>query len=77
MTSEQFRYMQRIRPFQPFSIQLADGSEIRIRHPEAAAVSPSGRTFQVINADRLTKIVDMLLVVSLRPLNSFELRTRR
>jgi hypothetical protein len=77
MTSEQLKTFRRARPFQPFAIHLADGRQLLVRHPEAAALSPSGRSVQVINADRLTEVVDMLLVISLRPLNPFELRTRR
>jgi hypothetical protein len=77
MTSDQFLVFQRGRPFEPFAIHLADGRSIKVRHPEAAALSGCGRTVKVINPDRLTEALDLLVVISLRPLNSLELRTRR
>jgi hypothetical protein len=77
MTSDQIRNAQRVRPFQPFSLHLVDGRELWIRHPETAMLSPQGRTVQNINSDRLTEVVDVLMIVSLRPLSSIELSTRR
>ena len=77
MTIEQFNEFRRTTPFVPFAIHLADGRSFPVRHPDAAMLSRSGRTVQVMNADRLIEIVDMLLVISLRPLNKDELKNRR
>lgn len=76
MTVEQFKKMQSIRPFQPFVIHLADGREFPVRHPEAANLSPSGRTVLVFNRDRIFEVLDMLLVTSLRPMSESEKQAR-
>jgi hypothetical protein len=36
-------------PFQPFTIRLADGRAVNVRHPDFVAISP--RRVLVINAD--------------------------
>jgi hypothetical protein len=67
MTVEQFKRFQFTKPYQPFVIHVADGREFPVTHPEAASLSPSGRTVLVFNKDRLLEVLDMLLVTSLRP----------
>ena len=53
----------------PFAIHLADGRELRVDHPENAMVSDLGLSAAVVNPDGVIKIVDLLLVTSLRPMN--------
>jgi hypothetical protein len=67
MTIEQLRQMHQARPFQAFDIHLADGRTLGVEHPEFLAQSPTGRTIAVGNADGTIEIVDLLLVVSLKP----------
>ena len=70
MTVEQFRKFWLARPFHPFAIHLADGRMLEARHPERLRPSRGGRTIEVENADSVTEVVDLLLVISLRPLPS-------
>jgi hypothetical protein len=53
------------RPFLPFSIHLADGRVIPVRHPDMLVISPSGATAEtflnfenpeVIPLDRVTSV---------------------
>jgi hypothetical protein len=69
----QFRRFLATRPFQPFAIHMADRRQFTIRHPEAAMLLGAGRTFVVLNDQRLHEVVDLLMVTSLRPLPQDEL----
>ena len=62
MTLEQLRKVQQARPFRPFSLHLADGRRIYVRHNEFLARSPSGRTVIVYGDEDSFDIVDLLLV---------------
>jgi hypothetical protein len=70
MTIEQLRHLHQAQPFQPFDIHLADGRSLPVEHPEFLAQSPTGRTIAVGHADGVLEIVDLLLVVSLKPRRS-------
>ena len=76
MTVEQFRTFRDARPFEPFVVHIADGRFFAIFHPDAAALSRSGRTLSLVNQDGLIEVIDMLLVISLRPMNPMEVRAR-
>ncbi len=65
MTSDQLRQMLRAKPFRPFSIHLADGREILVKHSEFVLIAPSGRTAIVYQPDDSFDIVDVLLVTTL------------
>jgi hypothetical protein len=67
MTIEKLHRMHQARPFQPFDIHLADGRTLPVHHPEFLAQSPAGRTIAVGHTDGTLEIVDLLLVVSLKP----------
>lgn len=67
MTVEQLRKMHRAQPFQPFDICLADGRVLPVDHPEILAVPPPGRTIGVGCADGTVEVIDLLLVMSLKP----------
>ena len=77
MTIEQFRRFRDARPFEPFAVHAADGRSFPVTHPESASLSTSGRTLSVVNADEMLEVVDLLLVVSLRPLTEMECRMHR
>ena len=62
MTTNQLREVHQARPFRPFTIKLADGSRVTIRHPELMMFSPSGRTIVAAVSDDAFKILDLLLV---------------
>src|SRR5205823_3725679 len=66
MTIEQLRALHQATPFRPFTIHLADGSQIRVPHREFLSHSPSGRTIIVYHEDDTFSIIDLLLVTELR-----------
>jgi hypothetical protein len=51
------------RPFEPFSMRLADGRGLVVKHPEAVAVGR--RRLIVVQPDDSWSVVEPLLVVSL------------
>jgi hypothetical protein len=65
MTIEQVRQLYNAAPFRPFTIHLADGRQIPVKHREFMALSPSGRTIVVYQADDTSNIIDLLLVTDL------------
>lgn len=62
MTVEQLRSIHQARPFQAFTIHMADGRSIHVPHSEFLSHSPSGRTVVVYHADESFSVVDLLLV---------------
>ncbi len=69
MTIEQLRKVHTSRPFNTFSLHLADGREIRVEHPELLAHQRTGRTIAVATSDDVFEIIDLMLVVSLETAN--------
>jgi hypothetical protein len=77
MTIEQLQLLHEARPFAPFDLCLADGRTLPVDHPEFLSRSPAGRTIGVGRADGTIEIVDLLLVVSLKPRANGTGRRRR
>ena len=69
MTTDRLEEMIASKPFRPFRMNLADGDSVRVMHPELALLSPSGRTLVAFTPDDHMKIIDLLLVTSIEPLN--------
>jgi hypothetical protein len=67
MTIEQLEKHHQARPFQPFDLCLADGRTLAVKHPEFLARTPNGRTVAIGLDDGTLEVVDLLLVVSLKP----------
>jgi hypothetical protein len=65
MTIEQLRAWCETVPFRPFTIHLADGRAIPVRHREFIMPSPSGRTVSVYLPDDTLHVIDLLLVTDL------------
>jgi hypothetical protein len=65
MTTEQLRNLWQARPFRPFTIHLADGRNVPVRHAEFVLPSPSGRTIIVYQPDDSFNVIDLLLVTDL------------
>lgn len=65
MTIQQLRKAYDAKPFRPYSIKLADGSQLRVRSPEFVAITPGGRTVIVVTGDDDYEVVDLLLVTAL------------
>jgi hypothetical protein len=65
VTPAQVRELHRAQPFKPFTIHMADGRRIAVKHPEFMALAPSGRTVIVYQLDESFDIIDLLLVTDL------------
>ena len=66
MTIQPLRNALHAKPFQAFRLQLGDGTQVAITHPECIAFHPrSPRTLLVALPDGGFKAVDLLLVAAL------------
>ena len=65
VTIEQLRTTLGTKPFQPFTIRMADGRNCVIPHPDFLSMSPVGRTAVVFHGDGSASIVDLLLMTEL------------
>ncbi len=66
MIIEQLREIHQARPFRAFRLQLANGDEVDVPHPELLWYPPkASRTIWVATSDETAKIIDLLLVVSI------------
>lgn len=64
MTIEQMKELHNARPFQPFTLHLADGRQYDVRHPEFLAFSRSGRMLHFVTEQDTMDHIDLLMVVS-------------
>jgi hypothetical protein len=67
MSPDQLRQLHAARPFKPIELFLADSRSLTVNHPEQLSFSQSGRTIAVARPDDTIEIVDMILVVSIKP----------
>jgi len=65
MTLEHIRDLVKAQPFDPFTVHLADGRALFVRHPDFIMFAPSGRTAIVYQPDDSFNIVDLRLVTDL------------
>ncbi|MCH8146496.1 MAG: hypothetical protein IH987_00660 [Planctomycetes bacterium] len=65
MQSSEFKSVYRAEPFRPFVVNLADGRNIPVEHPEFMAVSPTGRSAVIYGEDGSFEIVDVMLVTNI------------
>ena len=77
MREEEVRFFQQTRPFEPFTIHLADGRTFEIRHLDAISIVPRGRAVIVQNQDRLHEHLSLPMIVSLRPLKPLPEKKKR
>lgn len=64
MTIESLKDLVGAQPFRSFTMHLADGRKITVKHPDFFSRSPSGRTIIVHSPDERFEVIDLLLVVS-------------
>jgi hypothetical protein len=62
MTVEKFDEFLKRRPFEPFTIHVADGSKIGVMGPEFASRTQGGQTIYVATGGERTEWTDLLLV---------------
>lgn len=66
MTIEQLRRTHLTKPFNPYTLLLADGTKIHVPHPEFLLPHPTtGRTIAVAASDGTFHIIDLLLVAAI------------
>jgi len=65
MTTDRIRGLYQARPFQPFTVHLADGRQVPVVHHEFMMLAPSERTIIVQQPDDTMNIIDLLLVTDL------------
>jgi hypothetical protein len=66
MTIDQLRKAIHPGTFNPFTIHLADGTKMRVDHPEWVYVAPRAeRTFVLADKDGSYSVIDLLLVTRL------------
>lgn len=53
-------------PFRPFTVHLADGRQIAVRHQDYAFLSPTGRTLIVYEDDDSFQILDLMLATGVQ-----------
>ena len=68
MTSETFAKIHQKRPFQPFAINMADGRQFMVEHPEVLAYRVGGRMAVLLTRDGSFEHIDLLLVTSVTEL---------
>ena len=77
MIADDIRVSLRQQPFQPFAIHLADTRYFEIMHPDNAVLGTRDRTVSVLNKDKLVEVVNVLMVVSIRPLKTEKKKPKR
>ncbi len=66
MTLEEVRSAVHTAPFRSFTMYLADGTSIRVPHPDFIALPEAGRTVTIYaEGARAHTVVDLLLVTKL------------
>jgi hypothetical protein len=77
MTVDQLRTIWKADPFRPFTIHLADGRNVDVKHRDFLMQSPSGRTIIVYQPDDSFNIIDLLLVTDLEVPNGKSKRSKK
>jgi hypothetical protein len=63
MKAETLRRLIEATPFQPFSVNLADGRELKVPHRDFISPSPNYRMLTVWHEDDSCDFVDFMLVI--------------
>jgi len=65
MNAEHLRRLHRRRPFRPFRLRLAGGSEVPVTHPENLTVSSDGSVAFVSIPGDVVEILDLPLTAAI------------
>jgi hypothetical protein len=65
MTSEAIKTAVQRRPFRPFNVRLANGSQIQVPSEDNVAIHPDGKTFVIFEPAGGYRIVDIPIVTEL------------
>lgn len=64
MTIEKLREVLHAQPFEPFTMHVADGRSVPVKHPDFVSVYPAGRIVHVFHEDGRSEFIDFVLVTS-------------
>ncbi len=70
MTAQQLKRTLGVTPFRPFFVYLVDGRSLAVRHPELFSFDGGGRIAVVELAPGLAESIDVLMIVSVRPVEA-------
>jgi hypothetical protein len=66
MTIQKLKEFHDKRPFKPFTIHMADGESVMVKHPEFLLLTAAGRTIYVhTGKEEEVQVIDLLLVTKL------------
>ncbi|MEA3210272.1 MAG: hypothetical protein QOE70_3329 [Chthoniobacter sp.] len=66
MAPDRLREALRALPFQPFTVEIAGGKRVRVKHSDYAYLSPAGRTLAVYgDDDEWLEMIDVFLITNL------------
>jgi hypothetical protein len=66
MNADDVRKLMHATPFVPFTVQLANGKNLRVPHPDFISISRTGRTLIIHSAERDDyDVVDTMLVTNI------------
>jgi len=66
MKIDEVRKLLHAQPFRPFTIHIADGGRIPVKHEDFVALAPTGQEMIVYQTDGSYNVVDTMLVTRLR-----------
>ncbi len=67
MRVDEIRAWLEARPFRPFTIHVADGGSLKVKHEDFVALSPTGRTMIVYRGDKTEgfQMIELLMITRL------------
>lgn len=65
MTIDKVREVLHAKPFEPFTLRIADGRTVSVPHPDFVSVDPKGRVVHVFREDGMSEFIDIMLVTSI------------
>jgi hypothetical protein len=75
MLSSTIKEFMRAMPFVPFVVQMTDGRQFKVEHPDFVSISPQGSKLIVYDHDDHEVHLSGLLVASVEPLRGRKSRT--
>ena len=59
MKMSRLRELQQAEPFRPYTLVMADGRQLRVKHPEFVLLHPDKRTVVLVEESHRTHILDV------------------
>jgi hypothetical protein len=77
VTIEKLREVLHARPFESFTIHVADGRDVPVPHPDFISLDPRGRIVHVFLGDGRSEFIDFMLVTRIEIGDGKPRRSRR